>query len=70
MADLVFDQTSIIVIAQAMGIEQGFQQFDQVPNIGNLREQVEIFMNERRKYYQEQLGVPYPPDKEEPKATE
>ena len=53
-----------------MGIERGEQRVDQVPDVSNLQEQVRLYMDTRRKFYKEQLDLPYPPDKEEPQATE
>lgn len=68
--DLIFNQESIIVESWAMGIERGEQRVDQVPDVSNLQEQVRLYMDARRKFYKEQLGLPYPPDKEEPKEAE
>ena len=68
--DLIFNQESIIVESWTMGIERGEQRVDQVPDVSNLQEQVRLYMDTRRKFYKEQLGLPYPPDKEEPQATE
>lgn len=65
-----FNQESIIVESWAMGIERGEQRFDQVPDVSNLQEQVRLYMDARRKFYKEQLDLPYPPDKVEPEATE
>lgn len=68
--DLIFNQESIIVESWAMDIERGEQRVDQVPDVSNLQEQVRLYMDARRKFYKEQLDLPYPPDKEESKESE
>lgn len=68
--DLIFNQESIIVESWAMDIERGEQRVDQVPDVSNLQEQVRLYMDTRRKFYKEQLDLPYPPDKEESKESE